>query len=682
MVIMEYDNHKVGQGSSSSAAPTFPTQLEKIAADTFIDVVKNLVKDDCDDALYREMENVSNGLANCCPIFNQMLVEAQRDYATSEHAGKKKLWPICRALDNFINSGRLVPTHKFIADKECRSKFFLFPQNLVATNSRGKPQYTEKKFNADLAITASRRQNKDKDKDKKASAADSFLVQSLRNNLDNNSLSDPVTVGGLASNSKNSKNSGKRSSDHLDQYEQPKAVRVVSPDIGLPGAETIAGGGVDNASQSQSLIILEMQKLMGSYETKLDDRLDTKFRAVDESLNQIKNDMQATVETEVQKSLNDKVQHEINPRFVEIEGKIDNADTRMGKLDGRIGELEAKSVDYVNSAAGGLVKKVEDLTIQVNEFKESRSLGAISHAPGAVTRNFLDYERKRKTFSDSANKMVASAQLRVFPKPEFTKIEPATRRRLIDEVKMKEFLGTAFSIVKCWPRGEDNLGVSLRLYDNYKKNIRKSAHAIKLVKNRRNNGGIGIEFDFEPEFNCDLDFGQWKDNGYIQQFSTTYYGKYFIQIDDQHHIVPACPRDLAKLLMNEQLTANLIKLSDFTKYFHYEGEVYEVPQKFVARKQAILENRVKRDEQRKKSESQGAVTTNTQSGASSTPNSGKNSASGAASSTNLGNFTQTPPGTVKNPNLDFEINVTDWYAKKQGHVQSGSGGTVPIVMVD
>ena len=667
MVIMEYDNPV----SSSSTAATYLTQLDKIAADTFIEVIKNLVQDDCDDALYREMENVTNGLAGCCPTFNQMLVEAQKEYATSEHAGKKKLWPICRALDNFINAGLFIQSHKFIADKNCRSKFFLFPQNLVATNSRGKPQYADKKFNADFAITVSRRP---KDKDKKASAADSFLAQSLRNNLDNNAISDPVIDGGLASNSKNSKNTGKRSSDHLDQYDQPRVVRVVSPDTGLPGADTMTGGGAENAGLgSQSLIILEMQKLMGSYETKLDVRLDNKFKEVDQSLNQIRNDMQATVESVVQKSLNEKVQHEIDPRFIEIENKIDKADTRMGTFDSRIGDLEAKSVDYESFAAGGLVKKVDDLTVQVNEFKESRSLGAISVAPGAVTRNFLDYERKRKIFSESANRMVAGAQLRVYPKPEFTKIDPATHRRIIDEAKMKDFLGAAFSIIRCWPRGEDNLGVSLRLHDNYRKNLRKMPQAIKLVKDRRHNGGIGIEFDFEQEFNCDLDFGQWKDNGYIQQFSTTYFGKYYIQVDDQHHIVPACPRDLSKLLMNEQLTANLIKLSDFTKYFHYEGEVYEVPQKFVARKQAILEKRVKRDEQRKKFDSAGAVTTNPQPGALSTPNSGKNSASGAQ------------PGTVRNPNLNFKVKVTDWYTKQQqqqGLVQSGSGVQDPVVMVD
>ena len=548
---------------------------DRTCSETFISTIENLTKDNCEDALFLEMKHLASELSKCCVIFQTYLSEFTN---SPESKGQKKILPISKALEKYIKEDYFNNTNTFFAAGN-RSKFFRFPQNLVNVAARSKPQYSKLKFNADLIITV-RHNNKDKNKGKD-SATESFLKQSLKNNIENNKLPD----GGSDAIPKST--GIKRNAEQLtSEDEPPHQIRIINQSANDP-----------NTSASDSLIIIEMRKLLEAQKTVFNQRFDSN----DTRLDNINKNMKENIEIEVKKEVDAKMQ-EINPRLEKVEKDTDKVTNLVNSYDQKFRNFDEKSAEIdraiqATKENGPIDTKIEEVKKQFKEFKESKSLDSSDFsAPGAVTRDFLEHERQRRIFSASAHRMVSAAQLKVNPKTEFTKVDPATGKRIPDEVKMKNFLGTGYTIKRTWPRDNDTLGMVLRLHDDYKNRIKKVEQAKKLVKNRSKNGGIGIEFDFEEEYSCQMDFEAWKAGGYIKEYATTHYGKWLIIIDDTHKFNPGCPRDLVKLVMNDDLTENLIKLTNFSKYFHHNGKVQEIPSQFVHRKEAIIEKRMKRDE--------------------------------------------------------------------------------------
>ena len=283
-------------------------------------------------------------------------------------------------------------------------------------------------------------------------------------------------------------------------------------------------------------------------------------------------DNQALVFTE-------KLQHEINP----LKTKIENMDQAMG----RIAQTAVNTAfnESVKPQMEQMEKQVKTMQNDLNSFKEASSTGSISLGCNkSEAFRYNEYDRRRRMYLKSVENVRNEANILFHLNEEYMISENG--RNKPNHEKIKTFIGCKYQVIGTWSIGK-RLALEVKLMPIPNQNMEEIA--LKIVENRKNSNGLGINFKTPISHNCDAVFADWKRSGCIQKYTTTVQGKYLIIVNDQIKIYVGCPIEISKFSpgesddSKEKFINDMTKLSQHWLFFPSDGIVYDVPKVISAR---------------------------------------------------------------------------------------------------
>ena len=276
----------------------------------------------------------------------------------------------------------------------------------------------------------------------------------------------------------------------------------------------------------------------------------------------------------------DVLKNEIAPLKI----KIDDMELNMEKI----------ATTAVNTAINSTLKpqlddmetRIKNMKDDFERYKESNSMGNADSCSKSDIFRYNEYDRRRKVYLKAVEAVRKSACITFHLTEEFTNFDVNSKR--LNHTSFKQFLGLHYKVKDSWPiRNGKGLAVEIMLDNIPDKNMHDVA--VKIVENRRNSRGLGINFKTPESHNCDFVFNEWKRSGCIRNYTQQINGRYLIIVDEDIKIFVGCPIEISKFKpgltddSKRRFKDDMIKLSKWAEFFPSEGLVYEVPKEIAAK---------------------------------------------------------------------------------------------------